>query len=433
MIGNFDTAQWNLAAVPLVDVLSSGGRGFSSASEGGIGAVALRFKGLFMSSLPETIPHTTAPAFLRVFDPSEIAPTSESVDSTPPLSASMTVLEFVSAWYIPVVSRGKDSAEGTESMIWEAVQWWERLTANPPLRDLIADQRITAKFLEHLRVATYRRSPKGREYPLKPGTQAKVIRTLRAIFYRLGPTVDDRKPTAELLSRRPYLSLEASAAAGISPKRPFTIPVARRLLEACKLMTWGRRRGKTMRPTYPCHLWWEAFLVGLYYVGVRAGTQMAIRMSMIERLAPGRGAILNLPGSAVTKTRKPTLKYLHPIALAAIDRLHAALPEPSEFAYPWNYGYEHFSDKHEELQQLAGIAIDDMLSPQAWRRTHGTQMAKVGAKRSLEVAKRALDHSDGETTKRYYVNVDGYLIRRLPKIFDLPVSAPVDPRQRTLF
>ena len=55
-------------------------------------------------------------------------------------------------------------------------------------------------------------------------------------------------------------------------------------------------------------------------------------------------------------------------------------------------------------QRRAGLSGAEIQSLHAWRRTHGNQMAFLGADDGLKIAQAALDHADERTTRKSYVN-----------------------------
>jgi integrase len=115
------------------------------------------------------------------------------------------------------------------------------------------------------------------------------------------------------------------------------------------------------------------------------------------------------------------MKFLHPDAAAAIEALRP-LACTSGLILPWPHHIDHLANRHARLQRLAGLfSQTNTVSPQAWRRTHGVEMARVGARRGIRVAQAALDHEDERTTRASYVDIEPELILTLPR---LAVSPP---------
>jgi integrase len=201
-----------------------------------------------------------------------------------------------------------------------------------------------------------------------------------------------------------------------APKRCYTLGEAKAMIVAT--LSMPAPRSPQPRAIAP-HRWWRAFLLVLFYTGLRIGTVLKLRRSMIERR--GDQTWLVIPGE-ITKTGKALEKFLHPTAAKAIDQLGAG-----ELIFPWRYWKRHLNNRHELLQRIAGIS--HKLSLHAWRRTHGTEMAKIGAAYGRRIAQQTLDHEDEETTSEFYVNIEAELIAKLP---DIDCSLD-DPRQGKLF
>ncbi len=188
-------------------------------------------------------------------------------------------------------------------------------------------------------------------------------------------------------------------------KKSFEISVALAMVEATYhlppsplLTAW--RLGELMR----------AAIYGLYYARERTSTIFLLRWSWIE--ARGDGPWLEIPGEAVRKTEKESEVFLHADAQHGFERVRTS----DDLIIGWPHSYDYFCDVHERLQMIAGVARNKILSPQAWRRTHATQMALVGADDGMEAARRSLNHAHVETTEEHYTSIDANMIRRLPSI-----------------
>lgn len=172
-----------------------------------------------MSMLPFSCDRNIPPQ-LRLWTPSD--------DDSRGISPAMTLSEFFTAWFLPVVLVGQQAArEGTLTLYRDAVRWWAQLTGDPPIAQI--DVLLLAQFQAALRSAKYRRSPLGREYSLSQHSQQKILRNLRAIMYRLGPTTDPKRPAAQLLDGAPYLTLSKVRS---RPKPIFSLDVAAQLVTA---------------------------------------------------------------------------------------------------------------------------------------------------------------------------------------------------------
>jgi len=345
------------------------------------------------------------------------------------LSGNMTLPQFVEEWFIPVLLVGDGKKASTVTLYRELVDWWLRLTTNPPVNRI--NDRTIADFKTHLGEATYRRGRTGPERKLAPATRSKHLAHLRAILHRLGPTIDRKRPGKNLVADVPYLTVTKSKT---RPKRAFAIDEALRIVGATRLMPLPRYR--RLWKVAPPDLWF-GFIMILFYTGLRTGTVLKLRWDMIaDQSSDGQpgvdgGRWLIVPGSIVDKTSKPLDKFFHPAAHAAIERLRGNC-QPGDLIIPWPHWRRHINDRHEYLQRLAGLDESTWLSPQAWRRSHGKEMARVGAKRGIEIAQHALDHADERTTRESYVHIEPELILQLPCI-DLLLKSLEGERQLELF
>lgn len=330
-------------------------------------------------------------------------------------TADWTLSEFFARWFLPVVLAGEgETSPSTVGLYRDAVVWWARLTGDPPIKQI--DAYTVAKFLEGLRAATYRRGLRGPARPLAEYTQRKHQVAIRALLRRLGAGPgDDERSFAELVPRPPRLKV-ARAAAG-EPKPTWSLVEARGIFAACH----------QLRPPELADVaagdWWRALVLVLYSTGVRIGTARRLEWNMVEERADGWW--LKIPKRIVPKTHKP-------IAIPLTSETHAALlrlkRSGQAAVFVWPHCLRHLATCHDRLQQLAGLARAARHSPQAWRRLHGQQLALLGAEEGQRVAQAALDHADGKTTSRHYVDLKNLLIRRLPPLSSGPGAA--DPQRR---
>lgn len=326
-------------------------------------------------------------------------------DGTDGLSAAMRLSEFYRRWFRPVVL--VDVAAATLAIYADAIEWWVRLSGDPPLDQIDAVK--IAEFRRALKTARWRRSPTGRDYPLSLATQAKHLKNLRAILLRTGPTLHPSRPCTELVERATWIAVSKPKH---SPKRPFELPVARLLWRTCAAMTWGERL-KCLWPAAPAPAWWRAYLALAYYLGLREGTVLSLTWGMIDRREAGWW--LDVPPECVAKTHKGIQKFLHPHAVETIGAL--GLPSgPADPIVPYYQSASHFDDQHRRLQCLAGLPAERWLSPQAWRRTHARQMGLVGLSRAMSLAQWSADHADQKTTREHYADLEPDVMLRLPRL-----------------
>lgn len=314
------------------------------------------------------------------------------------LSPESTLSAFFRLWFKPVVLNGDGRADETSTSYRESIDWWAALVGDPPLSRIT--EFTVAEFKAALRKAEFRRGLYSAAKPLKPFTQAKHQRQVRTVLARAIEQGFVTMPHSFRVER-PHLR---------KPKPSFTVGEARRILGACEQMDWRRRHWPIRAAA-----WWKAHVLVLFYTGLRVGTVRQLEWPMLEQYGEGGdrvpGWYLNVPGE-ITKTGEPVEKFLHPLAYAAIEILrtkHARI-----FEAPVKP--RHQFDEHQRLQKLAGLAADRLRDMHAWRRTHGTEMGKLGAEHARKIAQHTLGHASVDTTNEFYVDIEAELISNLPRL-----------------
>jgi integrase len=324
----------------------------------------------------------------------------------------MTLTEFFESWYVPVILVGERGA--SESTIYEyrrSLRWWAQLTGDPPLE--VIDEYTVANFASGIRAAQYTRGLSGAPRQLTGWTAAKHCRHIRYVLDRCGPTRDPSRPSKAILSIVPRVPVRHPRSG--KPKPCFAWDMARQIVAARFAVADPQLPGVSPAT------WWLACFALLFYTGLRIGTILKLEWAWIVERADGPW--LEVPEDAVPKTHKATTKPLHHLAWQAVSAIRSDDPH----LVPWPHCYEHFSRLHEAIQRAAGA--NSTLSPQAWRRTHAAELARLGARFGLQLAQRSLDHASEKTTSGFYVDVDAHLLRKLPPLWD----ALEDTRQRRLF
>lgn len=390
-------------------------------------------------SLPAAQPVAQAP--LRLFDAAEPPDPCGPVPVDVPPDWPLDV--FTREWFLPVAlgvsyqQVVKDSSLYPTAVTYlDTAAWWRTLTLNPPISAIsITDVRA---FEGSLAGASWKRGLRGPARLLSPATRAKHMRQLRTILRRLGPDLDWERIGARIHTTTPRFRVTSHR---LLPKASFTVAEATALVAATGRLSRPRsvKRGDERRGKWlvPWRDWWRAFLLTLFYTGLRTGTVLELTREMFEQR--GDDTWLRIPGEIrtadglvikVVKTKNALLKFLHPVAAAAISNL--GVQEGRVFHWP--HCPRHLLTVHERVQRIAGL--DQVLSPHAWRRTHAKQIALLGGRAALATAQRALDHADARTTGESYCNIEPELIRQFPLIA-LPEDAPLPPTnsdpQRLLF
>lgn len=315
------------------------------------------------------------------------------------LSAASTVREFWQDWYTPVVHVGeKGSKQKTIDESGVSVGWWEVLTDDPGLGSI--DAYTLADLQDGLRGATFRKGPHAPVRVLRRATQVKHLKAIRAILERVGPTVDREKPSAGLVEHVPYyriLSVKRDA-----PGPSFTLDEVRAVVAAASRLADRAARRE-----------WLVRLGLLFYTGIRIGSCLAARSSMIAE-RNGRPWLV-LPGDDV-KTGNTLAVPLHPEFFSVLMK---HIPETGSGAdvllCPWGLHPRTLTTHHHALQELAGIKQPRGFH--AYRRTHAEQMNLLGAGHAQLASQASLDHASKATTSEFYSNARALLIDQLPKIF----------------
>jgi integrase len=359
-----------------------------------------------------TAPRPNQPLQLKLFVPGESNPESG-------FSPKMRLSQFFYNWFLPIILEAEQADEGTIKLYVDALSYWIAITGDPPLEEI--DDELIAEFKKLLPSATYQRGPLAPTRKLVDGTIKKHLRSIRAILYRCGPPTDPkRKLTKKLLPEVPHIQVGKPS---MQRKASFELSIARAIIEATYYIPQTRRRRKLSLIRLGQLL--RAIIFALYYIGERSSSIFALDWRWVEYRADGPW--INIPAEAVDKTEKPLEKALHADALAAFEELRTG----GNQIIPWPHSYSHFSEMHDLLQKLAGVPEQRLLSPHAWRRTHGRQIGLLGAQFALDMAQRGLNHSSPEITEQHYASFDAEFTRRLPSIRIDPKSLKIDPGGQT--
>ncbi len=356
------------------------------------------------------------------------------------ISAAMSLSAFCREYYFPIVlelwtpediEESDDADEidesGNAKVYLKALDYWAQFTGDPPLHQI--DDLLIAKFRHLLRTTPIGRRTK------KLLTEATVVKNLaciRAVLFRAGPDTDPKRPAKGLLTKIPHLVI--SGPPHPLPRPRFSVDQARAMRAACDVMA---ERSKFARkdqqgdggPDAPQY--WRALLDTAYYTGLRRGTLLLLERNMIQRDEDGHR--LYVPGSAVEKTHKFSIKALRPELLETLQGLPRSSTAPERF-FPWAFTKDHLLARHRKLQLAAGIAADETRDFHAWKRTHVKEVGRLGLDEAMRTAQRTGDHADRKTTEDHYCNLGQEAARLLPSLLPPPPPAPVaPPKKKTRF
>lgn len=384
-------------------------------------------------------PAADAPA-LRLWTPDVEPSTSTPEVAAPALDAGelgpqMTLSEFFERWYLPnVLRRQKKSSADTIELYRKAIDYWKRLTGDPPLA-AITEETLCDKFRDGLHSVTYRRGLAGVERRLDEQTIVKHLRMVRAVYFRTGPKVDAKRRSTGLLEEITHLEINSPE---LGPPKPrFTVAQARHVFAACESLTaygiGGGGHGRRGDGGPGADDRWRALVAQLYYGGHRIGAMFGARWRMLVEIE-GRH-FWDLPRECVKGKRRGVVKYVHAHALELLRRLPRRPGDDDELVFPWltAHAHTHLLDRHYWLQRLAGMrtAIDF----HGWRRTHEQEIFRLGLGPAVELARRAAAHGDKRTTIDHYLEVEPLVIDRLEPLDPEWNARPAadDPNQTFLF
>lgn len=345
---------------------------------------------------------------------------SENDANRPPLSRETTLTLFYQHWFLPVVLEAAERRQGTLDNYRNTLQWWALLTCDPPLCAI--DDQLIAGFVAALKKTGYRRSPDGQFYPLSSMTIRGHVTRLSSMLTRAGHHAPRRGPCARLLTHLPSVPHVRA----VSRQKPrFTLEEARQIAAACSSMVKPDVTPMQRPLCLSAAKWWRAFIGLLFYTGLRSGTIMQLRWRHLCELDGHE--YIDVPAS-ITKAGKSLRIAIHP-QLSGVLKLRAGVTG-EHLILPRLCVYRTVLDFHATLQRLAGLKGVQILSPHAWRRTHGQLLGEMGLSNAEKLASVALDHGSVAVTKASYVSIVDHCRLQLPDLWPQGVSGE---EQRLLF
>lgn len=316
------------------------------------------------------------------------------------LSINSTLADIYGAWFERVALQR--SARSTCQSYRETLGWWMALTSNPKLKDI--DDTVTAEFAIALSEAKYQRGTAGKVRYLSECTQAKHLRNLRCLLNRCGQQSKPNKPALRLIYYVPYVCVPE---ADFEKESPFSIEEARKLVLHCADLHRKYKQSKYWSVDQ-----WRLWVALMYYTGFRVSTVNNLEWSFIKDI---NGVLtFDVPAKAVSKTKRGVTKAIHPQLAKMLELIPR---DKSPYVLRWPAHPKGRWTSHQRLQRLAGIPQHQERGIHAWRRTHATQLALLGAEDAVKVAQVALAHKDKRVTEGHYVNIESVLVRALPNLF----------------
>lgn len=321
------------------------------------------------------------------------------------LTAESTLPDVVEKFYLPVVLAGRCAKDQTINVVRDVMRWWHRLTRNPPVFEI--DDELLTKFKLDLKRAYWQRGKlaSSPQRFLSPATIAKLLRTLRSVLMRCGPTTHPKRPGLWLVDDVPYIEIAKPQS---KIKARFQNRESKRIFEACDLMD---------DPPF-----WRGCVATFLYGGERLMDSMSLCESQIETVELEDGGIGHVWHGVARKTGKDFYIAMHPCWLHSLAPLRAASRDRHAPLLKWEHCWRHFQRKHERLQRLAGIK--NPLCVHAWRRTHIDECVVQGLALLNHTAKKVGNHSDLQVTRSSYTDPANRARLALPNLFDLPKPPP---------
>ena len=341
---------------------------------------------------------------LRLFSP-------EGDDS---VSLRSSLKEYFEDWYVPRLLNNPSRRPVSIATIDRrraAVHWWARLMATarnpagPPLGEITRE--TLTEFASKLAAANYRRGKYSTsQFKLSRVSQIRTQEEIQIVLATLGPAAG-KHLRAGLLAEVPSIYVPP---AECFPKSNWLFVEACKIARAIPNTVPPRIRGRHQLDAATYHALSEATIALWFYTGHRATTYQRLRWAdLLER----RVGEWYLQIESV-KTRKLDRIAVHPQLLQRLEPLRSL---STEYIIPWPCTYSAVVAAHADWQSVAGIETKNRLSPQAWRRLHSEEIAKLGFALARNLAAGALGHSSAAITESHYTSARDAAVLMLPNLF----------------
>jgi integrase len=312
------------------------------------------------------------------------------------LSPQMRLEEFFWRYFVPKYCCAAQHALSplTIAEYRSSVKLWTELSGDPPLgRTTVATCRT---FVEGL----LRRPGKRAGTRIRQRTAQKHCAALQQILDMAAPQTKENKEAAterglfwlpgEQPRSAPWFPPIVMRNEEGLPKDVLRVEEIRAWLDACRFA-----RQPVLSAAGDAATWWRSLILFAYNSGLRIGTILKLRRSMLRGLDDGT-IWLDIPGK-IAKQGKTTPQVLSTHAQRALAMLSTA-----DVIYPWPHTLKHLHCVRHVLQTRAGIPIDRQYGFHALRGSNATELFAIDP----DAARANLNHEKLATTTRHYVAVD---------------------------
>jgi integrase len=320
----------------------------------------------------------------------------------------MTLGEFFTAFFLPVVLQVRRAATRNITQYRESLALWKLYTSDPPLR--FVDDFVIAQFLQGL---ASRPGKSGAER-IGDNTVRKHVFHVQTVLDKCGPKSRKNRDAQKILDEVPWIS-KPPAVDKIADDN-FTIAELGKILDHCHVARAPLPLSQEQRTRY----WVNLFLFA-YNTGLRIGSLMALEWPMVQ------GQQILLPARTAVKGRQNKRFPLNTPAAQALEEMRkiSAACMAKNFGTPgrvwpwrgWPSSQSWLQAKRKDILAAAGIPKERRFGFHGCRKAMCSESAAISA----IGGSMAAGHKDMKTTMASYVN---------PKIIaDTLAQLPQPPRR----
>lgn len=368
---------------------------------------------LVMISQPQL---KVAPHALKVFAPQdgELGTREISGETQPPaLHTNLTLSQLFEMAFQPLWCRSRGLSDKTDTLYREALEWWSKLTGDPPLSQI--DDWTTARF-----TALLMQQPGRKSETISIATVRKHCQRIDTLLAFAGPKTRDRRGRKNLglLELPPCVDLPEPE--HDPPSGDFSVEEVQAMHAAAVQMTRPQLDGVSAGE------WWRAFLSVACCTGLRIGALM--RLQYIDLQPPWV-----MVWAKNSKRKKGKKQYLSSEALAAVERIRTRRLLIFEFP-GWEKNPRWIQVIFKRLAAAAGIPEERRFGFHGLRKLHASLIAGQ-EQDGVKAAQISLGHGSATTTKQHYVSgkvqdrLAAAAIDRLPSFASRSTRRDEDPRQ----